>query len=149
MVFGLFEKGKIDLITPKVQYAHGEEISGTINIKLNKPIMARGIFVTIFAETTSTRMGSRGIEKYTTRTFEFSIPIDKEKEYGIMPLTYEFKLGVPALQQAKTPDGVMGAAVQAISFLAAGVGNTKWFLEAKLDIPKGFDVSKKIQINVV
>ena len=149
MVFGLFEKGKMELVLPKLQYARGEEISGTINLALNKPLMARGVRVTIFAEVTNTRIGPRGVERYTSRAFDFSIPIDGEKEYGTMPYTYQFKINVPAANTASTPGGVAGGVMQAMNFLSAGSVNMKWFLEAKLDVPKGFDVSKKMQINVV
>ncbi|MCX6803361.1 MAG: hypothetical protein NTY48_02190 [Candidatus Diapherotrites archaeon] len=148
MVFGLFEKGKIELVLDKMQFTHGETITGTATVKLNKAIQARGVFATLFAEVTSTRMTANGMQRSTQRAFEFSLPLDGEKEYSTTSYTYPIKLIIPAANAVKAPEGVMGVAVQAISFIAAGAQNTKWFVEVKLDIPKGFDVSKKVQINI-
>jgi len=148
MVFGLFEKGKIELVLDKMQFLHGETITGNATMKLNKAIQARAVVATLFAETTATRMTANGMQRSTQRSFEFSVPLDGEKEYGTSIYTYPIKILIPSATAPSAPQGAIGAAVQAISFLAAGSQNTKWFVEVKLDIPKGFDVSKKVQINV-
>lgn len=41
-------------------------------------------------------------------------------------------------------DGVMNTA----KLFTIGNQHSKWFIEAKLDIPNGFDLSKKVQINI-
>jgi hypothetical protein len=148
MVFGLFEKGKISLVLDKVQFSHGETITGTATMTLNKPISARGVTATLFSEITSTRMTPKGMQRSTMRGFTFPVPLDGEKEYSTTPYTYPIKILIPEASATSQSSGAMGAAVQAIGMLATGAQNTKWFVEVKLDIPKGFDVSKKVQINI-
>jgi len=88
-------------------------------------------------------MTPNGIQRSTTRTFEFSVPLDTEKTYITAPISYKFKIGIPSATPTSAPSGIAGAVVQVVSALAMGNQSTKWYLEAKLDIPKGFDVSKK------
>lgn len=148
MVFGLFEAGKIDILLDKTNFSFGEEINGKVTLSLKKPIKARALKVIIFSETTSTKLTTKGMKKSTSRSFEFVNTLDGEKEYPQSPLEYEFKLKVPAAQNNNIPQGTMGEVTKAISFLSTKNQTSKWFIEAKLDIPGGFDVHKKIQINV-
>jgi len=147
-MFGM-GKGKITLTLDKMNYAHGETINGTVTMTLKKAIQAKGVIVTLFAEATQTKFTGNGVQKQTTRIFDFSVPLDSEKEYGNTPYNYEFKIIVPTKENVKAPEGVLGGVAQAAKFLSQGKQNTKWFVEAKLDVPKGFDVHKKQQINVV
>jgi len=147
-MFGL-GKGKIELALDKMNYAHGETINGTVNMTLKKSINAKGVIATLFAEATQTKFTGNGVQKQTTKVFDFSIPIDGEKEYSTTPYSYTFKIAIPSRENVKAPEGVLGGVVKAAKFLAQGNNNTKWFVEVKLDVPKGFDLRKKQQINVV
>jgi hypothetical protein len=149
MGFGFLSKGKMELKIEKFNFSHGETINGTVTMQLKKPILAKGVFVKIFSETTTTRRTGNGIQTNTSRTFEFAQLLDGEKEYSTQPFNYDFQIKVPAQENARAPDGALGTALKAAKFIS-GVGNasTKWFLEAYLDIPKGFDLNKKVQINV-
>ncbi|MDD4250754.1 MAG: hypothetical protein PHX27_01015 [Candidatus ainarchaeum sp.] len=170
MVFGLFEKGKIELNLNKFNFTQGEVIEGNLKMKLKKPANAKGIFLTIFAEQTtqnaniggigvfgmqpisgrktSTSIGGIGTSKTTTRAFEFTQQIDGEKEYGIQEYNYDFKINVPNQNTQSKMEGPMSGIANTLKMFTIGNQYTKWFIEAKLDIPKGIDVGKKIQINI-
>ncbi|MCK4327313.1 MAG: hypothetical protein KAW41_02435 [Candidatus Diapherotrites archaeon] len=151
---GLFDKllppGKMELTLDKFNYATGETIKGTASLTTNKPIHAKGVFVKLFAlEKVSSTTG--GSHSSSTRTvFDFQQPLDNERDYngGV----YDFKITIP-----KQPQQGDQKAVQMAQTAAAAINalqgkfqsrNLKWFVEAKLDIPGGRDISKKVQINV-
>ncbi|MBT4869991.1 MAG: hypothetical protein HON47_00255 [Candidatus Diapherotrites archaeon] len=147
-MFGM-GKGKMNLILDKMNYAHGETINGKVNMTLKKPVAAKGVIATIFAETTQTKFTGNGMQKQTMKIFDFSIPLDGEREYSSAPYNYEFQITIPQKEEIKAPEGIIGGVAQAAKFLSQGMKNTKWFVEVKLDVPKGFDLRKKQQINVV
>ena len=45
------------------------------------------------------------------------------------------------------PEGVLGGVVKAAQVMSGATSRIKWFVKANLDT-RGFDVSKKVQINV-
>jgi len=147
-VFDFLSKGKMEIKLDKLSFAQGETINGSIAMQLKKPIKAKGVLVVLFAEQTNTRMTSKGMERYTQRIYEFKLPLDGEKEYGTQPYDYTFELKVPQSNQNKI-GGVAGNVMTAVSLFTVGAGGpAKWYLEAKLDVPMGFDLGKKIQLNV-
>jgi len=136
--------GKMELKLDKFNYAAGETIKGTASLSTNKPIHAKGVFVKLYA-LENVRTGKSS----TTRTvFDFQQPLDNERDYtgGV----YGFEITIPN-QQEKTEVVEMaqtaGAVINALSGKFQS-RNIKWFVEAKLDIPGGRDISKKVQINV-
>jgi len=146
-MFGL-GKGKIDLILEKTSYTHGEVVNGQIKMILKKPIQAKGVIVTLFAERVTTTMYNGSTQRKTQKVFEFSIPVDGEKLYEATQKDYTFQVQVPQESEIKV-EGKIGGALKAIQSLGNMMSPTKWFVEAKLDVPKGFDVHKKQQINIV
>lgn len=147
MVFGLFEKGKIDIILEKNSFSHGEIVKGCATLKLKKPINAKAVLARIYAEQVSNSFNNGKMQQQKRLIFDFSVPLDGEKEYSIESKTYDFQLQVPAKDKIEV-EGKLGDALKTINALGNMMSNTKWFVEVKLDIPKGFDVSKKLQINV-
>jgi hypothetical protein len=143
MLFGLFDAilppGKMELTLNKYSFARGEKITGHAKLTTSRPIKAKGVFARIYAvEQVRTRNGT------TTKTvYDFSQPLEQgEKEYA--GGEYDFELMVPGGQQRQ--EGVIGAIQSIASVLSSGF--VKWYVEAKLDIPGGADVSKRVQINV-
>jgi hypothetical protein len=155
MVFGLFEKGKIEIVLNKVNFTPGEVIEGTVKMQLNKPVKARGVFVTLFSGVTSqnintfSKPGTIKSSSSTKRGFEFTQPLDMEKEYPTQPVEYNFKINIPAnngnIAQGNDP---MSGVINTVKLFTMGNQYTKWFVEAKLDVPGGFDLNKKVQINL-
>ncbi len=115
---------------------------------LKKSVQAKGVIATLFAETIQTKFTGNGVQKQTVKVFDFSISLDEEREYAASPYNYNFQITIPQREQVKMPEGVLGGIAQTAKFLTQGIQNTKWFVEVKLDIPKGFDLRKKIQKNV-
>jgi hypothetical protein len=163
MVFGL-GAGKMTISLDKSNYSFGETIKGTAFLDLKQSINARGVKLKFWGEEItkyygsnsnvsvgSARLGSRtknfGNRNETRKVNEVLIDLEQgEKDYSSKE--YEFELKIPQyfLPEAKGASLNLGP----LSLKAGNSRNTtiKWFLEISLDIPKGFDVSKKIQLNI-
>ncbi|MFH1664242.1 MAG: hypothetical protein ABH986_05580 [archaeon] len=154
-MFG-FGKGKIELVLEKYNFKQGETIKGKVSVKMNKPTKAKELRVLFAGEKTtsssSVSFGStRDNTKKTKKVFvhRFEMPLDGEKEYT--QGEYPFEIAIPAgILEAggSLPEGAAGTAIKTIQFLSGSSSRIQWFVEAKLDIEKSFDVSKKVQINV-
>ncbi|MFH1235077.1 MAG: hypothetical protein V1493_05705 [Candidatus Diapherotrites archaeon] len=150
-LFG-FGKGKMEMTLEKFNFSAGDTIKGHASLTLNKPTKARAMKVVFWGERESrhTHHDSHGTHT-STRTetiYSFELPLDGEKEYS--STEYDFEIKVPAMQQAQMPemDGAFGAVMKTAAFLAGPIAPPKWFVQAKLDIPGGMDVSKTVQVNI-
>jgi len=158
----MFGRGKIDISIQKTRYAPGGIISGDVTLTLNKPVKAREMTLSLIGEYMTTvtnrrhlvpgasraggslRDRSRGISmsdamrksapkydyKMTTKTVQicgFKEQLDGEIEYS-QAKEYHFKIKI-------TTDMPTSSAVD-------------WYLLAKLDIPHGRDIAKKIPITI-
>ncbi len=52
------------------------------------------------------------------------------------------------MQKGRGLEGSVGTAVQALQFLSGSASRTEWFVQARIDIEKEFDVNKKVQVNI-
>ncbi len=141
-MFG-FLKGKIEMTLGSYNYNPGDKISGTLSLKLKKPIQARELRINLIGErrvSTSSSSGSR-IE----RVFDFKLPLDGEKTYERE--TYPFEIIIPEKDTQELPEGLLGDVVGVLKYLG-GPSPVNWYLLADLDVPHGFDVSKKDSINI-
>ena len=164
-------KGKIDIAIQKTNYAPGALISGNVALTLNKPVRAREVSISLIGEQWATtysgsstgvfgsgmrrgggtmgmggpRMRRDGLtigtrkETYKQRVhvYDFKQQLDGEKEYS-EGREYHFEMKVP-------PD-IVSTGPQATG--ATQSSPVKWYLLAKLDIPRGLDVSKKVDITI-
>jgi hypothetical protein len=162
MILGL-GKGRVEVFLEKYNYQPGETISGKINLKLKKPIHARGLKVGLIGEQTVTTRSGGGIlaggTSRETRTeksqiYHFEIPLDDEKDYH--EGEYAFQIKIPedpknvALGQVNLPEGTVGTVlktIQAFSGTSQSV-SISWHVRAYLDIPRGLDVSKKVSVTI-
>lgn len=154
MVFGFFE-GNIDLKIDKTNYRFGETIQGKLNLKLKKQKDARQLRVRLEAVRIQRTYGK---QNRTNKTVLFSTDtiVDTEKTYLPPGQEYDFQIQVP--QKTALPpelggvlgtvEGTIGTAVKTMQFLSGTNIQTKWHLTATLDIPKGIDINKSIQISV-
>lgn len=153
MVFGLFEGG-IELRLNKTNFAFGETAEGTLSLKLKKEKQARHLVVSVIAEKQETqyRKGTSFTMSSSNNTcilFKTDAILDGEKTYMPPGGEYQFKIQIPA--QAALPQelgGTLGTALKAMQFLGGKTSQIKWFIAGTLDIPKGIDISKKVQISV-
>jgi len=149
--FGL-GAGKITLKLNKMNFGAGETIDGTAILKLKNPTKAKRFYVKLFAEKRVSKMRGGKQSYHTEKVFEFEQNLDGKKEYPTRPLEYTFSLKVPRDSSVGVTDerikNVIGAISQVASVFGASTGTVKWYVEARLDMPLKFDVSKKIQINI-
>jgi hypothetical protein len=156
---GIFSKGKANIMIPKTGYLPGETISGTVTLAVDKPVLAKEFRVSLVGEqkTTHQRRDSDGhytTETETKRVYDFKQQLDGEKEYSGKK-EYSFSIKVPQDILARTqPLQLEGTAGQVFRFaqgaaaMMGAIPRTNWFVEASLDIPKGFDVNKKVDITI-
>jgi hypothetical protein len=141
-----FGKGKMSLVLDKTNFKFGETINGKAKLELNEPVKARGVTVYFYGieKTSYYSDGRRQSDSRTVNRIEVKLE-EGEKEYSSKE--YEFEIGIPQYASGST-----GAKLE-LGPLSLNLGGktitVKWFLEAKLDIPMGFDVAKKIQLNIV
>jgi hypothetical protein len=141
-------KGKVDIAIQKFNYASGDTISGNVALTLKKPVKARELSISLIGEQRITQeqatksrsiLGyekSQGTSTNTKSVYEFKQQLDGEKEYS-QGGEYHFEIKIPADTLDK------GAQTGAIQFSPA-----MWYLVAKLDIPGGLDIGKKVQVTI-
>jgi hypothetical protein len=79
--------------------------------------------------------------------FNFQMPLDVEKDYQQGEYTFEIKIPTNVLQNVPL-EGKIGGVLKTIQTLFMAGSRISWYVQANLDIPMGFDVSKKVQINI-
>jgi len=143
-------KRKIDISIQKFNYAPGDTISGNVALTLKKPVNAREVSISLIGEqmVTATREAtSKDILGYSREKstgpqrvpiFEFKQQLDSEKEYNQGQEYYFFEIKIPADILSMRPQ--MTGAIQS--------SPVKWYLLANLDIPRGLDISKKVDITI-
>ena len=163
----MFGKGKINITIEKSHYVPGDIISGDVALTLKKPVKAREVSISLIGEHKATQtglgvggpMGGGGMSMSTTtktvRIYDFKQQLDSEKEYS-QGREYHFELKIPAdtmSMRPLMPEGKLGQVLNVAQTAAAMTGaipfqRIKWYLLAKLDVPGGFDVSKKVDITI-
>lgn len=165
-------KGKIDIAIQKTNYAPGDTISGNVALTLKKPVQAREVSISLIGEQITTgggsttsrgrswgggTMGGGGMSTQTNIVpiYDFKQPLDSEREYS-QGREYRFEIKIPADilgMRPQTPEGKLGQALKVAQTVATITGaistqRIKWYLLAKLDIPGGLDISKKVDVTI-
>jgi hypothetical protein len=99
-------------------------------------------------------MGGGGSTKIE-RIYDFKQQLDSEKEYS-QGGEYHFEIKIPADilgMGPQTPEGKLGQVLKVAQTVATMTGTIsrrrlQWYLLAKLDIPGGLDISKKVDITI-
>jgi hypothetical protein len=165
----MFGKGKINIAIQKTNYAPGDTISGNVALALKKPVKAREVSIFLIGEHKTTQttprvggaMGGGGMSMSTTtkavRIYDFKQQLDGEKEYS-QGREYRFEIKIPADTLSMRPqisevEGKLGQVLKVAQTAATMTGavpfqRIKWYLLAKLDIPGGLDISKKVDITI-
>ncbi|MCD6414419.1 MAG: hypothetical protein J7L23_02205 [Candidatus Diapherotrites archaeon] len=135
-MFGL-GKGKLEIRIPKKDYLRGESIEGTIVLHLNQPVQARELRVVLSAIKNT---GSGRNSSFVT-VYERKLVLDGEHVYrgGDYRFKFDIPEGVPVSSKPKLQIGP-------VKVFPGSRGI--WLLNASLDIPNSFDVSKNIRINI-
>ena len=146
--------GKMQINLNAVEYHPGNAVKGILVLTTKHPINARGIEVRVHGFKEYKRRDSFHKGKMKTVTediFDFSKKLDTEKEYT--GAEYPFEITIP--QNVYGPkrqklEGTLGAAVEAVGSVmgALQTSNINWYVEGKLDIPGGRDISKRVKIKI-
>jgi len=159
----MFGKGKIDVTIGKTGYAPGDTVSGSVVLALKKPVAARELSISLIGEhvttrtTASMRSGSMSTQQQQMRVYDFKQRLDGEKEYG-PGQEYRFEMKIPADilsvgPQIQEVEGKLGQVLKVAQTAAALTGRipsqrVKWYLLAKLDVPRGLDVTRKVDVTI-
>jgi hypothetical protein len=98
-LFGLGD-GEIKLQIKNINVAVGQPVEGTVLLKLNEDIKARGISVILYAEKTETTNTPQGQTlKKNTNIYDKTIQLDTEKTYekSKSPYEYTFSFVIPQI----------------------------------------------------
>jgi hypothetical protein len=73
------------------------------------------------------------------------MPLDGEKEY--LEGEYSFEIKIPSnLATISSVPGIVGDILKVLQSFSSSM--VYWYVFAKLDIPSGLDISKKVQVNI-
>jgi hypothetical protein len=139
----MFRRGRLDITLQNTKYIRGDTISGTVTLTLRKPVKARGISISLIGEgktrVTTPTTGRSQIQAYATtvtctmRFYNSEQQLDGEKEYGEGQEHYFFEIKIPA---------------NVLDYRSRIIGGVRWYLLAKMDIPYGLDITKKLRITI-
>ena len=79
--------------------------------------------------------------------YNFKVSLDGEKEYD-KTIEYPFEIKLPADILNVAGPQIGGVAGQALKFVTGAGSSTRWRLQAKLDIPRGIDVKKDVDVAI-
>ena len=151
MVFGLGEK-KIEVILDKFNFSPGETIKGKVILKLKKPVRAKQLKVGLRGEKITENIRTAGSKRThheeKSYIYNFEMPLDKEKDYLEGEYSFEIKVPTNLSKQNPLPPGAVGDFLKGLQILAGRDARITWYVIAYLDVPMGFDLSEKVQVNI-
>ncbi len=145
-------KGKIIINLDKYDFSPGETITGSVVLKLKKPVAATALNVGLVGtreKTSYSRDSKGGMSKNTDSDtiYTFKKPIDGEKEYS-GEKTYPFQIVVPKdINKYSTGNAVADTLLKSAQLISGTTVRTEWFVTANLEM-KGFDISNKVRVNI-
>jgi hypothetical protein len=146
-------KGKVEINLDKYQFSPGDTITGIAKLTVKKPIEAEAFNVGLMGMGKNTRMSlGGGRTSHSTRyekMFDFKQPLDGKKTYQGTK-EYKFEIKIPKDTSGKKGSGnqMLDTAMKgAQMFMGGGLHSIQWYVTANLDM-KGFDLSKKVKVNI-
>jgi len=144
-MFG-FLKGKMKIVLENYNFKEGDTIQGQVLFTLKKPAESRELTIRLVAyQRNRTSRGSSTFQKI----HDFKMILDQEKSYpASQEINYNFQVAIPKnILSGVQIDPRLKSIVKAASMLTGMGSSIKWYLEGRLNMP-GFDLTKKVQINV-
>lgn len=144
MVLGIGE-GKIDVFLDKNTFSNGETIRGRLKLELIGSKKAKELRIELRAErTVSSGRGKRRNEI----VYSFVLVLDGEHEYNGAK-DYNFEVSLPKMETKVKPTGILGTFADITQFIGFGASPIRWYVQASLNMPWSFDITKKVQISVI
>jgi hypothetical protein len=146
-------KGKIDIKLEKYQFTAGEEIKGVLTLTLKKGLDSGTVKIKLLGvQKIHERVGEKA--RTSTKTvFDFEQPLDEEKAYQAgSTSTYNFAIKIPqdlsgGGNNIPVP-GALGTAINLMGSLSRSqISPINWSVVGRIDT-KGFDIKKKVKINI-
>lgn len=143
-------KGKIEIQLDKYQFSPGETITGKVVLTMKKSVEANALKVGLIGEARTKQYSGGKSSTHHSRAFDFSQPIDGKKTYNPGQKSYDFSIKIPQNLLGKSGSGnqMLDTALKgAAMFLGGGMTTVTWYVTANLEM-KGFDVSRKVKVNI-
>lgn len=155
---------KIDLVLEKQQFTVNDKITGRVVLFLDEPTKAKKLSVNLIVTEKIKKMAMPTLNSNTvgignssgaTQAYSFDLQLASEKEFTNGE-EYPFEMSIPAEAlprslQAVTGSmgGFLGGAIGILSQLSP-LGQTTYLykIEARLDVPWGFDVTASADITI-
>lgn len=141
-------RGKLRLELSKTGFVTGETVQGTLLLKLKKQVVAGYVEVELYAEErrSTVRGGKQTTEVH--RVFENHVRVAEGQTYGPGEQRIPFSFQIPQDVQPKIENELVQTAVS-VAQLVGLVARWKWYVKARVDIPKAVDMrSRSIQVFV-
>jgi hypothetical protein len=145
-----FLRGTIKLQLPLTAFSPGEEVKGSFELHVKKPIQGKRLLVSLIGtqHTRTTRNGKT--ETHSQEVFRKEDVIEKERDYRAgFRETYNFTLAIPkGSSEEEMLQGVANTLMMAANIARRSRTDVRWKLEARLQA-KGIDLvgSKKVSVN--
>ena len=148
--------GTIALDLVQTGYKPGDEVTGSMTLKLEDPTPADRLVVRLSATGSRTRHQGTGGDKSLVHEketlYSFDLEVDGARTYPAGESKYDFSLRIPtdAKSELPIPDaGILSDVVKVASAFSRGVSHpTKWIVRGFLDIPWKRNVKKDLAIQV-
>ncbi|MFC1640426.1 hypothetical protein ACFL2D_00070 [Patescibacteria group bacterium] len=145
-MFG-FTKGKIEITLQEYNYAPGQVIQGVLKLTMKKSLPGEEISVQLLGQETIT---SGDVDTNTSKVitlFDFTQPLEGPREYTKGDaIEYPFQITIPGDVLERQPDDDSMLATMG-KMLSSKRSQVKWRVIGRAKL-KGFDVTKKIDINI-
>lgn len=147
-------RGKLQLQLPQTSFMSGQTIQGNIVLNLKKPIDSNYTEVVLIAQERRTSVGRDGHRDTDTVTvFENRVRLAEAKRFEAGTLQLPFSIPIPA--DISGPQ-LQNQTLQKVAAVANALGGRfggrrilKWYVSARIDVPKAIDMrSRKTQVYV-
>lgn len=152
---------KIDVTLEKYQYRVDEKIVGKVTLYLDEPVIkAPKLLVRLIMTETVKSMNipsltkmSISSSKNTAHTYTFDLILGGEQEYSSGEYPFEMTIPTEAYPRGVQPmlqgGGMLGIGLGLLAkFSSLGQSVYAYAIEARLDIPWKFDLTKKVDITI-
>jgi hypothetical protein len=149
---GLLGPDQMTLKLEKYDYKPGDTIKGVVGLILKKPTKARKLEVALLGKVKTTHRDADGDTHTSDKiVYDFTLPLDGEKEYQNREYPFEIKippdiLSSPNQQLQQNLEGKLGSIGSILGQMVTGQRPIHWLVHAHLDIPMKLDVGKSQDI---
>lgn len=151
---GLLGPDEMTLTLEKFSFKPDDIVKGIVNLSLKKPIKARKLEVALIGKVRTTHRDSDGdIHTEDKTIYDFTLPLDGEKEYQNGQYPFEIKIQSDLLQASSSGKQIqlelekkLGNLGSVLGQMVMGQRPIHWMIHTHLDIPWKLDVQKSQDI---